>query len=904
MDSELSGAGTSRASSSVVTIIAARRVFMTPLRAILRDWGSLGLTHPVLLVDLDQRREGSTDLPALEISEHAARMVRVQDRLADTVVDRVRYCAVSFAAPGGVVSGTAAQEVAGVITQGLPYVKFARSAMTVGAPDADFQSAIPELMGWQSMVLSPEDALSPLQGSSDLRPSFDAPQWHLHAAGAICSVLGLWRGQADSVIDNASPASDGSAVPVRVFSRSVAAEGVESELRQRLISLGDRYPTPRVDTSLAVATDNESGAAQHMSSALLTKHHDVLPRPRTTPPPPPAKEIGFMEALRQFFAFMLASLKNAPRAFAESLVRGAARATAGAVDHLVFGAGSGYVVVARGIRADGSPASWAEIEEGLDQTRRHQGNDVGAPVQYPQMWRDFVGGGLTLLDGGRRVPEMPPLTQGVTVAVVTNTAMVAPAPEAGYELPGHLGAYLPNWRIEVADDIGTHRLVNGLDRLAQTNPQLAQDISAEKHRLHSWYTATSQSYVGRVGSTLGQAYRSTTAEIESLVKKVEDLRAIPDLTDDIAEDQRRLARRFKILGIGSVLLVIALICCIVFGVLGLLLGIGLILLSLVGTLVTGCVMYMKGQRRLYQFIHRKEQAATALETATRHLSEALEDLRKLTRAYRQYLDWARALGAFIHAPLGAVPPVDVADLSIGQGMPRSIRLGAAQVDNDAVDEVAGILRRDLFRAGWLSAPWEAYVGDLPTSLGDLRYTIASDATMLDRDPNPDGKGPVLTRWSQAVSAGAGDRPAPVNFLAESARLLSQNASARDRLLARVAYRDSSTGALEIVTRADFEQGLDLHSGGDQGRFRGAVISPYATNINASMVHDSVAQNQYAGLAHATVLVQYGPSLSRSEFSAAQAPSQPAADQRDTGASSTAQTDEWSSFDFGTGDTAT
>lgn len=849
--------------SDTITVVAAREVLAAPLRAILRDWASLGLIHPALLVDLDNDTAQNSELAALDVDESGGRMVRLHDRLADATVARVRVGVLSYAAADGVVTADRAQALAEPIATGLPFASMARVAITVGAPQSDFAASIPPLIGWTAMALSPEDALSPLQGATDLRPSFDAPQWHLYVAGSVCSVLGLWRGQSDAVVDSDGIASDGSVMPVRVFSRSVAADAVEAEVHQRLVSLGDRYPTPRVENTLAVAVDNEAAAADQMASALLAKHESVLPRKRTTPPLPMANEISFTEALKQFFAFMLAAIKNAPKAFAEHLIRGAAQATAGTVDRLVYGAGSSFRVVAGGVRADGSPAGWAEIEEQLEVAMRHGGNDLGSPPQHPQLWRDYVSGGLTLLDAGRHAQDLPPVTLGATPAIITNTSMVAPRPDDTFELPGNVGAYLPNWRLEAADDIGAYRLAAGLDKLARSNPQLANEVSGEKQRLHRWYQTNLQSYVGRVGATLGDAFRATTSEIDSLEKRVEELRALPDLTDQIAEDQRRLARKFRIVGATGLLLVLALIAVIAFNVLALVVGSIIIVVVLIGTLVTGCVQYMKGQRSLYQFIHRKEQAASALETAVRHHTEALEELRTLVRAYRQYLDWTRAFGAFVHAPLGSVKNAEVAGLSIGQGMPRSIRLGVAQLDSDAVDEVLGTMRRDLFRAGWLGEAWDEYLATVPTELGQQRYAIQSDPTMLDRDSDPDGEGPILTRWSHAVSEHAADRAVPAEFVSRADQLLGADPALRDRLLSRVTYRDSVSGELKVVSRSDFEQGLDVTDA--QGRFRNGLISRNATNVDAPMVQRSFPQNQYSGLAHASVLVQFGHRLDRSSF---------------------------------------
>ncbi|TWE09226.1 hypothetical protein BKA23_2926 [Rudaeicoccus suwonensis] len=837
-----------------------------PLRGILHDWATLGLIGNAVVVDVDQLRTDTAEIPALLVGA-ASRMVCLQERLADSEIAVARLCVISAAdSQSGIVDAAVARRLSEAVQTSLPYARLVKTSLAVGHSGAEFAAAIPDLIGWDALVLSPEDGLSPMHGTSELTNDPRHPQWHLHVAGNCCSILGLWRGQEDSVLDSRSAVSDGGASPVRAFTRSVAADTVEDDLRRRLLMVGERYPVPRVDTSSGAAVEDENASVTVMADALLREHSDVLPRARTTPPAPAPRPITFGDALRQFFTFMWAALKNAPHAFAEGLLRTASAATAAAVNSVVYGANSSLVVVVRGVRPDGSPASWDETEQGVEKAL--QDNDghaeLGAALQKPQLWRDYTAGALTLLDAGKRSSHLPPVTMGSTEAVVTTTARVAPDPADAFTLPAHIAAYLPNWKVEVADDIGAKRLHESLEKLSASNPQLAQEIGAEKHRLREWVTVNSASYVGQVGRTLGNAFRATVTELEELTQRLEQLRRAPAMTNEIEADQRRLAARFRILGGVSLLVVVALIGLALGGLLAIVFAVVLVVVSLFATVLSGALMYMKGQRSLYQFIHAQEQTASALETAERHRKEALQDLRRLIRAYRQYLDWSRALCAFVHAPLGRLQEAQEQELSIGQGLPRCVRIGVATASPDVVDEAAGRIRGELFRAGWLSDHWAAYISQAPASLGSLRYALQSDPGMLDQDANPDGAGPVLTRWSWAVAQAAAERPASATFLARAEELVAGTPGVRDKLLSLISFRDSDTGEMKVVPRAEFEGRLD-GAEAQGGTFRELIFSPHARNIDARNVDLTRSQDQFNGLAHARVLVQFGPSLPRTDY---------------------------------------
>lgn len=851
------------------TIIAARRAVAIQFRSILRDWAALGLIAPVAIVDVEHGGPSDSALAAYVVGDGPRRTELLTGTLSRGIVSVARLCVVSVVDDEhNVVSMSEANRARTQVLSALPQARLISANLLAGSGDDDWAGRGAAMMGWHNYALSPEDAASPSQGLAPLRRSSDDPRWLIYLVGSLCSLLGLWKGQESSVLDTREAPSGELVVPLRVFSRALSANDVEHAVHSKLLDVGQRYPLPRVDLSRAVVAGDESLAAVGMADALLDKHEEVLPRSRVSPPPPPAKPLDFLTALRQFFRFLVDALRNAPSRIADDLWRRARAKVAHTVQSVVFGgADSSFAVVVRGVRADGSCASWTEFESGLESVihRSAPGAELTAPAQYPQLWHDFVDGGMTLLDAGRRSQDLAPRTMGVHVAVVATTARVAPSHREAFRLPNHLAPHLPGWEVEAGDDISAGRLYTSLDLLGRTQPHLAADLAAEKHRLRTWSGNTANSYVGRLGRRLGDAFRSTVTEVQELNQRIAALQAQEALPDEIGKSQEALARRIKILAITGIVGLLALIALIVLGAVGLVLGLGVIVALIVIWALTSVMVYMKAQQRLYQLLHKREQAATQLQVALRHRQEALEDLRRLARVYRQFLDWSRAFSAFVHAPLGRVPERSAAAVLIGQGMPRSIRLGAAVPNDEAIDEVCNDWRHQLFPAGWLSDCWKEFISEVPASLGQRRFDVQADTEVLFTDQNPDGLGSILTRWSTAIEETSVNRKASTTFLRKVRALSLDDESARTRLLSTVNVRDSESGDLRTVTTSEFLEGLDRSYQGSAMSFLSAMFSPSATDVNIRSIRDNQLNQEFDGLALATVLMQTGGAFPLYEF---------------------------------------
>lgn len=844
-------------SGSDVIVLAARRPVAVALQAVLHDWMVQGLVRACRIVDLDSLVEGQPAIPATVLDADGARTAALQQDLARTRVGLVRLAVVGVVdEEATAVSSAQAATVLDAIRQTVPGAGIVQLNVSAGSPRAQWATRALAVFGWHNLAVSPEESVAPSQGSAALTRSLDDPRWLLLLTGTLCSLTGLWPGQEKAPFDGRPAPSGGLIVPVRAFSRSLSSGSVQDALAERLVSVHDRYPTPKVDASYAQSIADEASAAVGMAEELLTRHIDVMPRVRHSTPPPAPQKVGAWEAVKRFLAFAGKALVNAPGDAVAALDRSVSRATANAVQNAVFGgADSGFAVVVRGVRADGSSATWSEYEQSLDSVLRRagQGGELPPVPQKPQLWHDFVDAGLTLLDAGSRSAELPPRTHGSQRAVITTTDRVSADPRETFTLPPALAAFLPNWRIEAGDDIAAFRLFEQLDHLAQTQPHLGQAVSSERNRLREWANRVRGSYSGHVGRRLGDAHRATIAEVQELTARVERLSALQPPTESLEEEQDQLASNVRVMSAVSVSVLAMLVAMSVLSVFAwpwlILAGV----LTVVGWAGVGAWLHMRSSAKVYAHLNRLRAATTDLEDATRHRLEALEDLRRISRAYRQYLDWSRAFGSFIHAPLGQARASAQRQLHVGQGMPLNLAVGVAVSDDEAVEDVANRWRGELFRVGWLSDAWRSFIGDLPASLGNLRHQLQQDPNLLSNDPAVDGV-PALTRWSSALADSVSSRRLSEATSARILELTRGDAQARDRLLGRVLVRDGD-GTPREISRTDFIEGLDRTE--VPGSFLPGLFSESGGIVDIRQVHDTLVQEDATGLDVALVVVQLG-----------------------------------------------
>lgn len=846
-------------SGSDYVVIAARRPVAVALTAILHDWATQGLVDTCRVVDLDSLRDDHPAVPVMVLGPDEREGAALQQDLARTSSTRVRIAVVGVVDEDEtVVDQAQATRVLGALKETVPGARFTQLAVTAGSPRSEWQRRSLVMFGWHNLAISPEQSSAPGRPAAQLSRSTSDPRWYMLLAGTLTSLLGLWPGQKEGPFDHASPPSGQLITPIRAYSRSLSSGSVQDALGARLIDVSERYPMPRVESGFAQVVDDEAGRAVGMAERLFQKHPDMMPRVRHATPPPRPKQIGAWQAIMGFLRFVGDALLKAPGQLVDAVRHAASRVVANTVQNAVFGGSdSGYAVVVRGVQADGSSATWAEYEQQLESVMRRTAESSELPPvpQKPQLWHDFVDGGLTLLDAGTRSQDLAPFTQGTQRAIVASTERVAPSPTDTFTLPASLAAFLPNWEIQPGDDIAVGRLFERLDHLARTQPHLGQAITAERNRLRQWAESARASYAGHVGRRLGDAHRALITEVAELTEQVNRLSAQPEVPNNVRELQDDLAMRVRVLSGVSVSIIAILVALTALGVFGwpwLLLGIFAVIS---GWITTGAFLHMRSSAQVYAAINRLERASTDLADAQRHRMEALEDLRRISRAYRQYLDWARVLGAFVHAPHGNPSAAAERSVHVGQGLPLNNAIGVATPDPDAVDDVANRWRGRLFPVGWLSEPWNEFRANMPASLGSMRHQLASDPTLLANDPVIDGM-PALTRWSHAMAEHAASRSMSPTIQGRIAGLTLSDAEARDTLLTRVLVRDAEDGTAREVRRADFVAGLDGAQSG-QDTFQAGLFADETSVVDVRNVRDVIRQTDATGLDVALVVVQVG-----------------------------------------------
>lgn len=836
------------ASSDVVVLIA-RRATLVWLVDMFRDWSTLGLVGRVCIVDADALRSNELRIPAILLEDGVGRGCVLQDELSTlTRVDLIRVCA--FTEIGAEIVGPRPDEALAVleaVTNALPEAALVRIHAIGLALQGESLNADLAWIGWHNVAIAPENAQTPTSGIALIVQQEDGPVRRTHYTAALSSLAGLWASIPTGPLDD-RPVSPGSIIfAARTYTRHLSADAVESELLVRLAGVENGYPVPLFDGASAWVVEDDASAVDDMAARLLTKHDYVLPRQRVQPQRTPPRPIGVMEALKLFFSFLGTALRNAPRAFLDRAVRGVSSSVAGLVQGAVFGANdSEFAVVVNGVKADGTNASWVEVDEVLDRVATRLAGRGDAPstanADLSAFWKDFVGAGLTLLDAENRSGELPPRMSGSRRGIVINGRRIAPDPTDTYTPPENVGAYL-NQDITVAPyDVLAARALNArMDVVAQRQPHVAGQISAAQDALRSWAREREQTYTGRVGLRLAQAVAAVRKEIQDLAKALQDAEAAADVPSEIEEQQKRLAKKLRRHVLVAGVVVVAAVAVVLLVPFSLLLLAILLPLIIAGWLFSSVRTFMRGQADLFALLHRRRELATQIEVLKTQLVEAIEDLRRVSRAYRQYQDWTAALGAFVGSPLGRPLVRQDNDLLLGSGFPRNHRFGAARPDEFVLDEVAGKMRRDMFGVGWLSDAWGLFLADVPRSMGSDAFRVEEDSDLLFADPGV-ARESLLTAWSSAVSRRTDWKATATSLRDRMNRLLANGPNFTTRLLAQVESRNS-IGSIERIRYEDFINGLDrAESGGSHQAFSRAMfgneVHDDATSVAATRVQTS------------------------------------------------------------------
>ncbi|NMN95063.1 magnesium transporter [Antrihabitans stalactiti] len=793
-----------------LNVLVARRGTADGILDVLTDLSAVGLVSPFLWVA--EHEVTRTTVHATVVDGGRKHRTTIQSTLA---ARNFAYVRLVVLVP---VSGSAEspsigthQELSELLNSSAGGARVTRVRILIVRPDGPTVDSA-TIEGWHNLLIAPEDARGPGSGHELLTPTDDPVVIGRHAAPAIASTVGMWAHIDHAPLDNSAPPPGQTIRVVRSFYRSIDASAAESQLRRKVFESGTALPLPRQQGESVYYIDDAAISARAMARAWWNKSRHLLRGPRVSPPPVPVKTIGALEAIKMFFSYLLAALKNSPGEWYAGVVRRVSTGVAGAVQSTVFGARSEYAVVVNGVTAQGAPAGLDDIAAASDRLGAMLGggmDDHDVRSDLSSVWDDYANGALTLADGGERSPGMPPIQIGANRAVMRSVTDCVVAESERFEVAGPLAAVIGISSVSPNDVYAINTLAATLSR-AEGDPVVGFEAKNTGMALKEWATVTGRSYGAQVGRAILESLAVTTREVRELIGRMEGRTGAPDISTQARARQRMLAMCIKLFGGLLFVALVGLGLLFGFAVLPLQWALGFAFMSILAWAVASVVTFMKERGELFAEMARRQSDSAKAEADRLNLKTALRDVNRLSTAYSQYLAWSRALGALLRAPFGpeaaAVPVLP----HIGVGLPLSTKIGVAKPGGDVVANVAQQVRRDLFRIGWLTPVWERAIADAGNGLGALGQDIRENSRLLFGSEGV-GSGSPLDVWSSEVAAGRVVASGSDELWRQVLSTLSDPRSPIGAAL-RDHVESVSPAGPEIVGLPDFLAGLEAGAG--------------------------------------------------------------------------------------------
>jgi hypothetical protein len=807
--------------TALVIVLAAPCTVTSSVRDVLRDWVALGLVQPFVWVDAADVPHGGalSDVVATHVQATGAPRVLLQSHLADQRnLELVRLVSLgAIGEPTAIVHADAARALEAPLKALLPGRVVTLQCLLPEQGAGGWRDDV-EIPGWQTIVLAPEDCWSPSpqQPSTEFSVGGDRTQFISHAAAGLAAVAAIWTGLADGPFDT-DRANAEKVVGARAFLRRLDSSQVTARLRSELMDVTRGLPRPQSRDGRCEHLQEPAAAVGQIVGAIRERHAPLFALSLEEPAGSRKEKISAWQAVKEFCAFVGGVLSRAPGALVQRAVHGGATGVARRVQNALYGGmDSQYEVVTRGVNAKGLPAGVSDVATVATAVQSRIATVIPGEQTTPDLsdlWVSVVYGGLTLADGGERIPGIGPILIGGKPGVVRDTDLIAPAPDDKFVLGSVVSPHVGMTSVSPYD-IRQHQQVAQTLAGAPPNDHEAQSV---KERFDAWRTRMASSYTGELGRQLGDVVQARTTVLARLL---EQLRA--DQGDQLdrskVEEESRSARRVVMRFLFGVLTLVAVVVIVaVLHVIGILLLALLALAALIGWLAAHVMALLRHQQRIFALINAQLQAEEALAVAARNLPRVANALFVATTMYEQYLQWAPVLGRFLHQPFGPLrevePPAGLHGL-----LPRAVGFGIVEPDPDKIAAVAYEIGSTIYDRGWLSPLWQALFDDAGHRLGPVGLPLRKEPGLLWGD-NARGPDSLLRQWStlvaeEGVKEGAGD---------------ALWAKARSAVMSRGAFNLTS----QLLTTVDV-QAQSLHEA--NGRLSGTEFFTVLTDALGDVFH--------------------------------------------------------------------
>nr|WP_296779055.1 magnesium transporter [Rhodococcus sp. (in: high G+C Gram-positive bacteria)] len=848
-----------------LTVLLARKGTAEGVLDVLQDLSAAGLIDPFLWV-YEQDVSRSTVLATEVVGGRRVRTT-LQTVLAARNFAQVRLgVLVPLIGAVEVPSAATHQQLSELLGSSAGGAAVTRVRFILARPGGPtVKSAVVE--GWHNLLVAPEDSRGPGSGHVLLAHTEDQVVLGRHSAPALASALGMWADIEHSPFEATSPPPGPVLRVIRSFYRRFDATAAESELRRQVFDSSAALPLPRQRGMSVSYIDDSARAARQMAEALWTKHRAVLRGDRVVPDKVAAKSIGILEAIKMFFGFMLAAIRNAPSEWYAGLVRRTSSAVASAVHSTVYGsAESSYSVVFNGYKADGTPANMADMNAAAEQiaddlSEPGERHEHEARADLSELWKDYANGAMTLADGGERADGLPPIQVGSNRGVLRTVSDCVPSDRDTFVVPSSVAAIVGIDSVSAND---VHAIVELLGRLrgAESDPRVGVEARAAMTELHSWATTYGRSYGSQVGKIMVDAIKRIVVEIREIMARDKARREAQDVSADIRNRQRKLALLMNIFAGVLLVVLVGLGVAIGFKVVAAVWGAGLMIGAVVVWMIVSMVTFMRGQRDLFQEMARRQSDSSQARADKLNLRVAVRDLNRLSGGYGQYLAWSKSVGTLLREPFGPESAKAAARPLIGFGLPLSTKVGSASPSANSVADAGLQVRRDLFSVGWLTPVWIELIRDAGSGLGALGQDIRENPKLLFSEEGQDS-GSALDVWSSRLARG---ELTVTGSEALWQRVLSTLVTPESEVGRSLAdhVETVADGVRQQVPIIEFLAGLDSDDQGVQ-YFDDELFSDTATAAGDARVTTNVRHAVKNGLGALSILTQLSDAIPEFQF---------------------------------------
>lgn len=564
----------------------------------------------------------------------------------------------------------------------------------------------------QTLVLSPEDAVTPLSPGAQVQyPDFQ------HAASTVASVAGLWATATESPYVEAAAARQitgnrGYARLVRSYHNYRDATDVENQLHQQVFDLRRTLPHPRLhDGRRVLDIGDDRAAAAAYADAVIAGYDSAFVTPLHTPEPLGRTGLDPGRSLQRFFIFLFRVLFPGGGAWLQDLLREEERAVTPGVRVVledeapelekVLGAGPGR----RSAGLAEATAAAARLNQRLNP--ESDGLSRATGTSLAPFWRSYVDAALTLVDGGGHgvgADEIPGPRLDNTPAIVAEVRCSVPADEHAFAgenrvLSDIVGSRLEQTRIQAYDPYGARVYAEAIDYAARNTTNAS--VHALKHDFDTWVEESRHSFGWQMGERIVDKMRVAGEKVRACRERAAEYTLLHESFDGDEAETRSLARWTRGVTAGWAVLLVFL------GYL----WVGADLLGWSGFLVAAAVLsaavlalqaqfFSRGKRGVFEVVEKRRLLRRNEEQNEEDLRVAVAEVERTTRAYAQFLAWSAIVGRVIARPFGEMSSTVGGRRHPESGLPRNTSVSEIQWSGPELALSADLIRQEVFQVGW------------------------------------------------------------------------------------------------------------------------------------------------------------------------------------------------------------